>query len=177
MLARSHGPVARAVTVGLVVGVPASIFFLWLAVRGASFDAVRDTAESANLGLVGLAVIFVGAVYAFQAARWRQLAACDTPGVLGFGEMVLGAVASNNVLPGRLGELFRARWLSVAAPMASGRALGTVGLDRGCDVLVLFVLLLVTLPFVSWPAWVDGIVFGSAVLVMVMFALLLAARS
>jgi uncharacterized protein (TIRG00374 family) len=176
MLARSRGPVARAVTIGLVVGVPASIFFLWLAFRGANFDSVWETAQGADVALVGLALLSIGAVYAFQAARWRLLAASDRPGLLGFAEMVLGSIAANNLLPGRVGELFRVRWLSVAAPMASGRAFATVGLDRGSDVVALFALLLVALPFVAWPTWVDGIVFGSAVLVVVMFVLLFAAR-
>ena len=46
--------------------------------------------------------------------------------------------------------------------MPSGRALATVGLDKGCDVLVLFGFLVVSLPFVASAAWVTRIVAGAA---------------
>ena len=149
---------------------------LWLAFRDASFDAVWRAARAADLWLVALAVVAVGAVYAFQAVRWRIIAASARPGALRFAEMVVGAVACNNVLPGRLGELFRARWLGVAAPMPSGRALATVGLDRGCDALALFAFLIVSLPFAASASWVTRIVVGSAFLLVVLVAALIAAR-
>jgi len=169
-------PVGRAVLIGLVIGVPASVFFLWLAFRDADPSAVWDAAREADLRFVVPAVALVGLVYAFQAARWRRIAAVENLGELRFVEMVVGAVACNNLLPGRLGELFRARWLAVAVPMPSGRALATVGLDKGCDVLVLFAFLVVALPFVASAAWVTRIVAGAAVLIVVLVALFAAAR-
>jgi hypothetical protein len=170
-------PVRRAVVLGLAIGVPASILFLWLAFREADPAAVWDAARAADLWLVALAVGAVGVVYVLQAARWRHIAAVEEPGELGFVEMVVGAVACNNVLPGRLGEFFRARWLAVAAPMPSGRALATVGLDRGCDVLALFAFLVVALPFAASAAWVIRIVVGAAILIAVLLVLLAAARA
>lgn len=158
------------------MGVPATLLFLWLAFRDASLDAVLDAARAADPWLVAAAVVCLGALYASQAVRWHRIAAVERPGELGFAEMVVGAVACNNVLPGRLGELFRARWLAVAAPMPSGRALATVGLDRGCDVVALFAFLIVALPFAASAAWVTRIVVGAALLVAVLVALLFAAR-
>jgi hypothetical protein len=175
--AQSSRSVRRAAIVGLAVGVPASALFLWLAFRGASPDEVWTAGQDADPWLVALAVLFVAAVYFAQAARWRVIAMSGRrPGELGFVEMVVGAVACNNVLPGRLGELFRARWLAVAAPMPSGRALATVGLDRGSDAVVLFGFLVISLPFVTSAAWVTRIVLGGAVLVGVLLLLLAAAR-
>jgi glycosyltransferase 2 family protein len=174
---RSPRSMRRAALVGLAIGVPASLLFLWLAFRGANVDTVWDVAREADLWAIALAVAAIGAVYAFQAARWRRLAASEHPGLVGFGEMVLGAVACNNVLPGRLGELFRARWLAVAAPMPSGRALATVGLDRGSDVVALFAFLVVSLPFVTSARWVTRIVIGSALLIVLLLTLLAAARA
>jgi uncharacterized protein (TIRG00374 family) len=96
--------------------------------------------------------------------------------VVRLAEMVVGAVACNNVLPGRIGELFRARWLAVEAPMTSGRSLATVGLDRGSDVVTLFGFLVVSLPFVASAAWVTRVAVGAAVLVAVLALLLVLAR-
>ena len=163
--------------VGLVVGIPVSILFLWLAFRDTSLDEVWSLARSADPRRLSLAVAVMALLYVAQAARWRSIAAVERPGRLRFLEMVLGAIACNNVLPGRLGELFRARWLAVAAPMPSGRALGTVGLDRGSDVLALFAFLLVSIPFVTSAAWVPRVAVGAALLVAVLLLLLLAARA
>jgi len=174
--ARSSKSVRRAAVLGLAVGIPATLVFLWLAFRGASLDAVWEVARGADVLLAGAAILFLGAVYVFQALRWHRIAAVEQPDELGFAEMVVGAVACNNVLPGRLGELFRARWLAVAAPMPSGRAVATVGLDRGCDVVTLFAFLVVALPFVASAAWVTRIAVGGALLVVVLVALLMAAR-
>jgi glycosyltransferase 2 family protein len=167
----------RAALVGLVIGVPASAFFLWLAFREASFDEIWSTTKSANPLLVAAAVAAGLAVYGFQAARWRRIAGTERPELLGFVQMVLGAVACNNLVPGRLGELFRARWLAVAAPIPSGRALATVGLDRTCDVVTLFAFLVISLPAAASPAWVVRIVVGSTVLLLAVLVVLLAARS
>ena len=166
----------RATLFGLVVGVPVSLLFLWLAFRNADVDAVWDAAREADLGLLLLAVPAIALVYIFQAARWRRIADSEHPALGGFFEMVVGAVACNNVLPGRLGEWFRARWLGVAAPMSYGRALGTVGLDRGSDLLTLFLFLVVSLPFVASATWVGEIVAGAAVLVALLILALAAAR-
>ena len=173
---RLSDPVGRAVLVGLVVGIPASAFFLWLAFRDADVSAVWEAASEAKLGYIAAAVALVGVVYAFQAARWRRIAAVEHLGELRFLEMVVAAVACNNLLPGRLGELFRARWLAVATPMPSGRALGTVGLDRGSDVLVLFAFLLVGLPFAASAEWVTRIVAGATLVVVLLLGLLALAR-
>ena len=166
----------KLVVLGLVVGVPVSVVFLWLAIRNADLDEVWDGARSADVWLLALALLPISALYVFQAARWRSLAASTRPGLAGFVEMVLGAVASNNVVPGRVGELFRVRWLAVAAPMPSGRSFAIVGLDRTCDVVALFGLLLISLPFVASPAWVARIVAGAALLILLLVAILLAAR-
>jgi glycosyltransferase 2 family protein len=166
----------RAAVVGLALGIPASLVFLWLAFRNANVDAVWDAARGADLTLVALAVAFIGIVYVFQAARWRRIAETARPGVPGYFELVVGAVACNNVLPGRLGELFRARWLAVAASIPSGRALATVGLDRGSDVVALVAFLLVSLPFVASAAWITRVVVGGVLLLFLLVVALLAAR-
>ncbi len=170
------GAVRRAATIGLVVGIPASLVFLWLAFRDASVDEVREAALEADPALMLLAIASFAGLYAFQGARWRVIAEPRRTGLLALIEMVVGAVACNNVLPGRIGELFRARWLAVAEPMSSGRALATVGLDRGADVLTLFAFLAVSLPFVASTSWVLRIALGAVALIAVLVVLLLGAR-
>jgi uncharacterized protein (TIRG00374 family) len=137
------------VLVGLVVGLPLSAFFFWLAFRNADVREVWSVLTGADVGCTRLAVAAMAAVYTGQAVRWRAVARTPTVSTARFGEMVVSGVAVNNVLPGRVGDLLRARWLQVAAGIPAGRALATVFVDRCFDVLALVIFLAISLPFVA----------------------------
>ena len=166
---------SRSLVVAAVVGIPVSIVFLVLAIRGTDLGGVWSTLAGVRpLPLLG-AVACMGVVYWVQAARWRRIA--DTGlGQRRFVEMVVAGVAVNNVLPGRVGDLLRARWVSRGA-YSGGRGLATVMLDRAFDILALVAFLLSSLPLVTDEGWVDRIVVGSVVVLVVVWALILAARS
>jgi uncharacterized protein (TIRG00374 family) len=157
---------------GLVI----SAIFLWLAIRDADPDAVRAALADADVGLVLLAVVILMSGYVFQATRWRKIANTPQLGLRRFYEMVLGGLACNNVLPVRIGELIRAGWLSREAPMPGGRALGSVALDRVCDVIVLAALLVIGLHAVPTPEWLQRMVVGAAILVVLIVGALVFAR-
>jgi uncharacterized protein (TIRG00374 family) len=159
------------------VGVPIGLFFLWLALRDADFDAVRRSLQEADAGLVALAIAAFGVVYAFQSARWRKIA--STPGVrlARFYEMTVSGVAVNNVLPGRIGDLLRARWLGLSARIPAGRAFGTVILDRVCDFVVLVALLVVGIAAVASSEWLVRLAAGSLLVLVAFGVALLFART
>lgn len=167
----------RAALIGLVVGVPLSAAFLWFAVRNADLDEVWDVLAGADAGLVVLAVAAMAGVYAGQAVRWRAIARTPEVSTAGFGEMVVSSVAVNNVLPGRVGDLLRARWLQVAAQIPAGRALATVFVDRAFDVLALVVFLAISLPFVASADWLRRIAIGGLALLVALGVVLVAARA
>jgi len=167
---------SRRTLLGLAVGVPISAIFLWLAVRNADLAAVQRSLQEARAGLVALAVAALAGVYAFQAVRWRKIAASPQVRVARFYEMVVSGIACNNVLPARLGDLFRARWLGLEASMPAGRAFGTVVLDRGCDLAALFVLLVVGLAAVASAEWLVRIAVGAAAALLALAAFVLFAR-
>jgi hypothetical protein len=171
----SSGTSQRAF-LGLAVGVPISAVFLWLAIRNADLAAVRRTLEEAQADLVALAVAAMAGVYLFQAARWRRIAASPQVRLARFYEMVVSGVACNNVLPARLGDLFRARWLGLEAPMPAGRAFGTVVLDRGCDLAALFLMLLAGLAAVASTEWLLRIALGAAAALLVLGSVVVFAR-
>jgi len=160
----------------LVLGLVLSGVFLWLAVRNADLRTVLDVLGDARLAPVLAAVVLLFAGYALQAARWRRIA--DRPSLRWshFYGMVLGGLACNNVLPVRIGELLRARWLSTDAPMPGGRALGTIALDRACDVVTLALFLAVGLNVVASPGWLVRMAVGAALLVVLIAAALVFSR-
>ena len=157
-------------------GVAISAIFLWLAIRDADPDAVRAALRDADVGLVLLAVVTLMSGYLLQATRWRKIANAPQVRLRRFYEMVLGGLACNNVLPIRIGEVIRAGWLSREAPMPGGRALGSVALDRVCDVIALVIFLVIGLQAVPTPEWLQRMVIGAAILVVLIVAALVFAR-
>jgi uncharacterized protein (TIRG00374 family) len=168
-------PDRRKVWLAASIGIPASAVFMFLAVRGADLGTVWTTLQDVHplpvLGAVGC----MGVVYWLQASRWRRIALTGASHRQFF-EMVVAGVAVNNVLPGRIGDWLRARWVSRGA-FSYGRGVATVVFDRGFDLLVLFGFLLATVPFVTDERWVDRIVLGGLVAVGLLALGIAGARS
>jgi uncharacterized protein (TIRG00374 family) len=160
----------------LAVGLPVSAVLLVLAVRGAHLGDVTDAIGDADLGLLAAAVAAIAAVYVVQAARWHVVSRSGLSFAHHFG-LVLAALAVNNVLPGRIGDVLRARWLAVDARLPGGRALATVVVDRGTDLAVLAVLFVATVPFATRAQWIDRIALGGLVALALLAAGWLAARA
>ena len=167
----------RLRTVVALVGVPIGLVFLWLAVRNADLDAVWDSLRAADAGLVALATAAFGVVYLLQSARWRRIAATPAVGLARFYEMTVSGVAVNNVLPGRIGDFLRARWLGLAARMPAGKAFGTVILDRAFDLVVLVGLLVVGIAAVASSEWLVELAAAGAVVVLGFVAVLVFSRT
>ena len=160
-----------------VAGIALSALFLWLAVRNADLDAVRQALEDARLGYVFLAVLVLGVGYGFQSARWRRIADARHLRLRAFYGMLVGGLACNNVLPVRIGEFLRAGWLSRDAPMSGGRAFGSVVLDRACDVVTVGVLFVVSVQVAaSDAAWLVRLGVGALLVVLGIAAILVFAR-
>jgi glycosyltransferase 2 family protein len=148
----------------LAIGLASSVFFLWLVFRDADVHEVWAALEGADLALVLLATVVMQGVYVAQAARWRQIADVLTLTVRRFYALVLAGIGTNNVLPLRIGDLLRARWLATSANITTGRALGSVFRDRVCDVIALTVMLVISIPVVGGQRWVERIAVGGVVL-------------
>jgi len=173
----SRAPRTRSLVIWLGVGVPSSGVFLWLAVREADPAAVWDALAGASPGLLLAGVAIVAVVYLLQAERWLHIAGVPQLRRRWFTGAVISGVAVNNVLPGRLGDLLRARWLSVDAGMPGGRAFATVIVDRAFDVVALVVLLFAGLTVAADEAWLRRIVVGVVLVLAAIVAGLVFARA
>jgi uncharacterized protein (TIRG00374 family) len=161
--------------IAAAVGIPASAVFLFLAIRGADLGTVWQTLQDVRPAPLLGAVACMGGVYWLQAARWRRIAQTGASQTR-FVEMVVAGVAVNNVLPGRVGDLLRARWVSKGV-YSYGRGIATVVWDRGFDLFTLAAFLIATLPLVTDESWIDRIVIGSLVAIVLLAGGILAARS
>lgn len=166
----------RTVVLGLVVGLPVSALFLWLAIRGVDLSQVWAAVTGANLWLVLLAVPFANLLMVFQGFRWRHLVeAGQKPGNPVFVALMLVGGAITNVIPGRPGDVARGIWLARISRIPVARSLTSVGVDRSMDVVTIFVLLLISLPFVEKPDWLVNLVIVTGVLTLAAAATLAAA--
>ena len=154
----------RNIMIGLLVGVPLSLIFMFLAVRGLHPGEVADALRGADpLPVVG-AVALIGVIYSVQAARWRWITRRSAEmRWRSFLRLVIASVAVNNVIPGRPGEVLRGYWLGRAARIPQNRAFSTVLVDRSSDVLFLVLAFSVVFPFVPHRSWLRHVFFAALV--------------
>jgi glycosyltransferase 2 family protein len=174
----SPGPSRRTLLLGAVVGFPASAVLLMLSVRSLDGNALRASVRGADTRILALAFCASSLVYVVQAARWRLIAQTRPPvASRKLLDWTFGAIAVNNVVPGRPGDLLRVEWLSRGAEMPRARALATVALDRGLDLVVLVAAFAVTYPAVEHARWLDRLGAGGGLVAALVVLLFLAATA
>lgn len=157
----------RGFVAGVVVGVPVSVWLLGLSARHLDAGAVRAAMRSADPSALMLAICALALFYGAQALRWRLVAdKSSTP--WSFLQWAVGAVAVNNVVPGRAGDVLRIEWLARGTGMPRARAAASVAVDRGLDVFVLAAGLAATYPAMHHAAWLDRVVLSAAVLCLLL---------
>jgi len=129
-----------------LVGIAVSVLFLVLLFLNIDLGQMRQSLAAANYALtlsaMGLFALSVG----FQALRWRLLLRrVANVSALSLYRIVFVGHMANGLLPLRSGELVRAFLLGRSAGVSGMATLGTVAVERVLDVLVLFLLLLVSL--------------------------------
>ena len=138
---------------GAFVGFPVSAALLFLSLRHLHGDELRASLRDARLSFLAPAAALMSLVYVLQAARWRVLANARAVRLPRFVGWVVASVAVNNVVPGRVGDLLRAEWLSRGTRRARASSISSVIVDRGFDIVTLVAALALTYPFVPHAAW------------------------
>ncbi|GAB4232664.1 MAG: hypothetical protein Tsb0021_11440 [Chlamydiales bacterium] len=164
-------------TVKLFVGTVLGILFLYLALRGISFQEFKDTIGAAKWGyffpLIGLSVLF----FFIKAIRWKWLLhpteKVETKKL--FPSMVVG-IAFNYILFAYVGEFVRTYLLSRETRMRKASILGSIFLERTFDLMMILLLTFVALFFsaVSLPHWEEmkvGFIFTIVTLIFFIAAL------
>jgi uncharacterized protein (TIRG00374 family) len=160
------------------LGIVLGGFFLWLAVRNINPGDVETalrrmdrlwlmTGIAVYLISIGLRCLRWGLLLrATGSVKWRHAA-----------EALITGFAANYVLPGRIGELFRADYARRVFNMSRFTSLGTIVVERVCDGIVLVCALWISTAWLLYtrflPAeasWIfgigsaSGVVFGAALM-------------
>src|SRR5262249_21278174 len=124
--------------------------FLWLAVRSLNFDDMKSALRRLDIDwlVAGVAIYFASIglrclrwgilLRSTKNLKWRHAAGAWLTGF-----------AANYVLPGRVGELFRADYARRIFNMGRFTSLGTIMVERVCDGMILVCALWVSLGWAS----------------------------
>jgi uncharacterized protein (TIRG00374 family) len=141
-----------------VVGIAATGFFLWLALREVHWSEVAVQLRQANWWLLGVATLISTLGMHVRALRWKPLLEPVAPGIP-FHPRIAGTCigfAANNVFPARLGEFARAWVLARQARVPVTGAFASLVVERALDGIVLVVFLLGSMALPGFPELAPG---------------------
>ncbi len=166
-----------------VLGLLIGGVFLWLATRHVDAAEIKAVLRTTHSGWLVAAVAVYLAGVALRCLRWGiLLRATGSVKWRHAAEALITGFAANYILPGRVGELFRADYARRVFAISRFTALGTIVVERVCDGVVLVCALWIGFAWVlstrmapadkSWVLLVgaaSSAVFGAAV-VFILFA-------
>jgi len=119
------------------LGIAVSVVAIWVLLHSVDIGAAFDVLRTASPAWIAVMFVTVSIDVGLRGARWRVLLAPIAPlpyrRVLGY--TYLGYLA-NNVLPARLGELYRSHALGEGEGVSRTTVLGTVVVERVVDTVM-----------------------------------------
>lgn len=128
---------SRRALLRATLGIAVSLVSLWILFHAVDVNAALEVLATASPVWIGVMVVTVFLDVAARGARWRALLVPIKPirylRVLGY--TYIGYLA-NNVLPARLGELYRSHALGEGEGISRTTVLGTVVVERVVDTVI-----------------------------------------
>ena len=119
------------------VGIAVSLVAIWILIQSVDIAAAFDVLSTASPFWIAVMLVTTTVDVGARGARWRALlgpiAALPYRRVLGY--TYVGYLA-NNVLPARLGELYRSHALGEGEGVSRTTVLGTVVVERVVDTIM-----------------------------------------
>lgn len=119
-------------------GLASGALFLWLAMRTVDLAAMREALRAIDPALVACSFALYWFGLALRVERWQALL-CELQPVTRreVGETLLVGYAVNNLLPARLGELFRADYAKRRFGLGRTAVLGSIVVERVTDLVAI----------------------------------------
>lgn len=138
----------------LLIGSVVSLAFLYLAVRGISWNEFVDAIRRTRWVFLVPAVVVTMLGHFSRAIRWKfMMAPIKACGISRLWSATAIAFMVNNVLPARLGEFVRAIAIGRTERVSKSASFATIVYERVVDVFVLILLTWYCLVKISAPAW------------------------
>lgn len=131
----------RAILQG-AAGIAIGAILFWLALRDTDVDEILRLLEQIRLEWALAALICYATDITLRVRRWHvllgRLVALPWYGV---GEILVVGYTVNNILPARLGEIFRADYAKRRCGLTRSTVLGTIAIERLCDGVIVVLCL------------------------------------
>src|SRR3954449_7740915 len=129
--------ISRGALLRGILGIAISVFAIWVLIRSVDLAAAWTVLRTASPAWIAVMLITATIDIGARGIRWRTLLAPIAPlpyrRVVGY--TYLGYLA-NNVLPARLGELYRSHALGEGEGVSRTTVLGTVVVERVVDTVM-----------------------------------------
>jgi len=165
--------ISRGALLRGTLGIAISVFAIWVLVRSVDLQAAWEVLRTASPAWIGVMLVTATVDMAARGARWRALLAPIAPlpyrRVLGY--TYIGYLA-NNVLPARLGELYRSHALGDGEGISRTTVLGTVVVERVVDtVMVVAIASLAVFVLSARGVMTSAVLLGAAFVALLVIAL------
>ena len=153
-----------------LIGILIGAVFLWLALGQTSLEEVKTILSQSNVGWLFIALGFYAADLLVRISRWRTLLReVKTLSFQSVGIALLVGYAANNIMPARLGELFRADFAGRRYQLSRSAVVGSIFVERVLDGLIVVLCLVLGRLFVSEQAVLNSLTAISALLFLGIF--------
>ena len=152
----------------VILGLALTLLFLWLATRGVDPSGVVAAVKGASFPLMGFAVAIGVVGFLLRSVRYAILVCPGQPLPIRqvFPACMIG-FASNNLLPGRLGDFFRAYSVGEKNSLSKGTTLAALGVERVLDVVTLVAFMAVSIRSFQVPELIVQSSMGTGLLALV----------
>jgi uncharacterized protein (TIRG00374 family) len=135
-----------------VIGLALGVLFFWLALRQTSWTQVQAILSQVDNRWLIIAMGFYTANLIVRVLRWRSLLwDIKALSFWSVGIVLVVGYAMNNILPARLGELFRANFAGRRYRVSCLAIAGSILVERVLDGLIVVLSLLLGRLFISQP--------------------------
>ncbi len=151
---------------------------LWYSLQGIRFDKVGEAFGSLNWWWIALTTFPFVFVIWIKIWRWQYLLHPDKVGLHRLYSSLMISYLWNTVLPARLGEVVRAYAVARTEKIGTVRVFSSILLEKILDVISMFVLLVLLLPFlkIDDALRTGAIIFGSLMITAFVVCLVMAWR-
>jgi len=169
---------SRRTHLHLFLGLAISAAAVYLSLRKIDFQVLGAALRSSDYLYLLPAGIVQTACFFLKGAGWRYLLLPAKKGIspLSTTAVLIIGLMVNDLFPAKMGELARAYLIGNKEKLPKSLCLSTILVEHLLDILILLVFLLILLPWVSLPPWLQtsGIMvgFGALVFIIALFFLM-----
>ena len=150
-----------------ILGLAFGVLLLWLTISQIDIGEAKSALAKAHFGPMAIAIAVYWIALAIRISRWRLL--LSETKLLNYGEVGRSLIVGytvNNLLPARLGELFRVDFVRREYGVARSAVLGSVIMERLADTLVVMALLGFGLVFANFKGDASALVLTASMAAM-----------